>query len=211
MRLVENIYFIKQGSIVSSKVFTEAIEEIKQAIQLVTWQSKEIFVINPVRKGNGVFPIKKEFVSYLTKKGWIPEYRMSLAKGMNPGPIDALKHTSVGDIAIEWETGNISSSHRALNKIAVGILQKKLIGGFLVIPDRQFSQYLTDRIGNYEELKPYFPLYQNLRFESGFMGVFVVEHDFTSSEVPLIPKGRDGYSKKQSSKKAKGSNELPLS
>jgi len=211
MRLVENILFIQEGTVSSSKVFNETIEEIKQAIQLVTWQSKEIFVINPVWRGNGVVPIKKEFVSYLTKKGWIPEYRMSLAKGMNPGPIDALKHTSFGDIAIEWETGNISSSHRALNKIAVGILQKKLIGGFLVLPNRQFSQYLTDRIGNYEELKPYFPLYQNLRIDSGFMGVFIVEHDYTSLEVPLIPKGSDGNAKKQIPNHEKGSDELPLS
>src|SRR5690606_30397482 len=117
--------------------------------------------------------------------------RMALAKGMNPGPIDAVKATTAGLFAVEWETGNISSSHRALNKIAVGIIQKEIIGGFLILPVKEFSKYLTDRVGNYEELAPYFPLYENLKLE-GTLGVISVSFDEVDATVPLIAKGLDG-------------------
>ena len=69
--------------------------------------------------------------------------------------------------AVEWETGNISSSHRALNKMAIGIGDGILLGGTLVLPNRNLYNYLTDRIGNYEELLPYFPMYQVIKPENG--------------------------------------------
>jgi hypothetical protein len=121
---------------------------------------------------------------------------MSLAKGMNPGPIDAVKNTKLGIFAVEWETGNIPSSHRALNKMAVGIKQGQIIGGVLVLPVKNCAQYLTDRVGNYEEIEPYFTMYQSLNFEEGFMAVIGIEHDQESSSAILIPKGQDGNAKK---------------
>ncbi|MGA1841038.1 MAG: hypothetical protein ACMUIU_10470 [bacterium] len=44
----------------------------------------------------------------------------------------------VGDrlFCVEWETGNISSSHRAINKMALGIIRDILIGGILIVPTR---------------------------------------------------------------------------
>jgi hypothetical protein len=56
---------------------------------------------------------------------------------------------------VEWETGNISSSHRAINKMALGILKDILIGGVLILPTRKMYSYLTDRVGNFPELAPY--------------------------------------------------------
>ena len=93
---------------------------------------------------------------------------------------------------LEWETGNISSSHRALNKMALGIMKGMLIGGALVLPTRAMYKYLTDRVGNFAEIEPYFPLWKALRVEAGLLMVIAIEHDAVSDSSPRIPKGTDG-------------------
>jgi hypothetical protein len=192
MKIVENLLIFNKGDFFSSYEFPLIEQELAAAIKLVVWGAEDKFVINPKPKENGVNPIKKEFIKHLVSCGWEPEVRMSIVKGMSPGPIDVIKRTSQGIFAVEWETGNISSSHRALNKIALGIIQKQIIGGILILPKRNLSQYLTDRIGNYEELAPYFELYSNLNIEAGVMGIIGVDYDKTSIDVPIIPKGKDG-------------------
>lgn len=196
MRIVDENLFIASGEFYNSQEFQDILSEIRKAIKSVSWFDNDLFVINPVRKGNGVVPIKDNFVRSLVNDGWQAEVRMSFASGMNPGPVDVVKKTFFGDFAIEWETGNISSSHRALNKIAVGIIQKAIVGGILILPVKNLAQYLTDRIGNYEEIQPYFPLYNNLQVDSGLMGVFSIEYDKISDKADIIPKGKDGNAKK---------------
>jgi hypothetical protein len=61
--------------------------------------------------------------------------------------------------ALEWETGNVSSSHRSLNKLVLGIQRGLLVGGALIVPTKHMYRYLTDRVGNYEELAPFFDFY----------------------------------------------------
>ncbi|WP_102422115.1 hypothetical protein [Bacillus amyloliquefaciens] len=39
-----------------------------------------------------------------------------------PDPIDTVKISNNDIFAVEWEMGNIASSHRALNQITTGIL-----------------------------------------------------------------------------------------
>ncbi len=85
---------------------------------------------------------------------------------------------------VEWETGNISSSHRAINKMALGIIKKVLIGGLLILPTRNMYKYLTDRIGNFPDRDPYFPLSKALKVEEGFLAVIAIEHDAVSLSVP---------------------------
>jgi hypothetical protein len=80
----------------------------------------------------------------------------------------------------EWETGNISSSHRAVNKMALGLLTGRISGGVLVLPARKLYRYLTDRIGNYEELRPYFPMWSALPVADGYLGILAVEYDAAS-------------------------------
>lgn len=196
MKLITTKELISVGGIKTSEDFLNARQDVKSAIMSVSWADQHKFLINPTKKGNGVVPIKTNFVAHLVDKKWQAEARMSIVKGLNPGPIDAVKTTESGIIAVEWETGNISSSHRALNKIAVGILQDQIIAGFLVLPHKVLAQFLTDRIGNYEELEPYFPMYANLNIDYGHIEVFGVEHDGTSESVILIPKGKDGNAKK---------------
>ena len=196
MKIASELFLIKEGNFSHSNEFLDMMDEVNEAIKCVSWHHPTEFVVNPVKFGNGVFPIKNNFIKYLKDRSWQPEVKMRLALGMNPGGIDVIKKTSQGIFAVEWETGNISSSHRALNKIAVGIIQKEIIGGLLILPTRNFSKYLTDRVGNYEELAPYFPVYQNLSIKEGIIGVIAIDYDGLDTSSPLIPKGKDGNAKK---------------
>lgn len=96
--------------------------------------------------------------------------------------------------AVEWETGNISSSHRALNRIILGMMEGHLRGGFLVLPSRSMYYYLTDRIGNYQELEPYFKVWRELNksIPNGTLQIIEIEHDGVSKDIPPIKKGTDG-------------------
>lgn len=196
MKIQNETILISVGPFSSSDELKEIMTELHEAIQCVTNHEDAKFIVNPIKWGNGVFPIKKNFIAYLAKMKWIPESKMALALGMNPGPIDAVKKTSEGLFAVEWETGNISSSHRALNKIAVGIIQKQIIGGVLILPTRRFGKYLTERVGNYEEIAPYFVMYQHLSIGEGFIAVIGIEHDDIDVNAAIIPKGKDGNAKK---------------
>ena len=143
-------------------------------------------------QGNGVKPIKEAAIIYLVEKGWRKEHRWPLDEKTRPGKTDAAYLTQEGTVVFEWETGNISSSHRSLNKMALGLLTNKLVGGILVIPSRKLYKFLTDRVGNYSELEPYFPLWRATPCENGVLEIMVIEHDGESLRVPRIPKGTDG-------------------
>ncbi|MFA8371652.1 hypothetical protein [Burkholderia thailandensis] len=73
------------------------------------------------------------------------------------------------------------------------MLRGELAGGILVLPTRALYQYLTDRIGNYEEIEPYFPIWRNWPHVEGLLAVVAIEHDATSLDVPAIAKGTDGW------------------
>jgi len=140
-----------------------------------------------------VVPIKKPCIRRLSKLGWLTEKLPPLKKGViKPGDLDALFKCSAGFIGFEWETGNISSSHRAINKLLLTTQAGGLIGGFLVVPSDQLKVFLTDRIGNIGELRPYLPLWSSMPIKEGVLRIVVVEHDAISFDVPRIPKGIDG-------------------
>jgi Restriction endonuclease BamHI len=94
--------------------------------------------------------------------------------------------------ALEWETGNISSTHRSLTRMALGLTNGALIGGMLILPTRALYNYLTDRVGNYREIEPYFPLWRSIKIDEGFFGVMAIEHDTTDKNSPRIKKGTNG-------------------
>ena len=145
-------------------------------------------------KGNGVGPIKMAFIEKLRSDfGWLAEEPLDIATRRKPGNLDGVRKTKDGTLfAVEWETGNISSSHRALNKIVLGMLKGVLIGGVLVVPTRKLYKYLTDRVGNFEELSPYFDLWSAFPLNNGLLAVISVEQDGESFDVPRILKGTDG-------------------
>lgn len=137
-------------------------------------------------------PIKKGFLARLRKHGWATEESLDLATRKKPGKADAVLHSPKGIVAVEWETGNISSSHRALNKLALGLSKRAIVAGILIVPSREMYKYLTDRVGNYSELEPYLDMWRAIHCENGVLEIVVIEHDATSTDVPRIPKGTDG-------------------
>ncbi|MEK7466474.1 MAG: hypothetical protein AAB074_03580 [Planctomycetota bacterium] len=194
---------IKVETLISKGVFAEGKEwgdlraSIVDAIRVMDWPAGSgKFTIRPERKGNGVKPIKDQLIAQLKKLGWTPERPLDIATVQRPGDLDAVYDTTSGPCALEWETGNISSSHRALNKMALGLLLGRLAGGVLVVPTRAFYKYLTDRVGNFEEIQPYLPLWKSIPVKRGLLEIIVVEHDATSATVAKIPKGTDGRARR---------------
>jgi len=134
MKILKTEFLIKKGEFSQSKEFERILTEIYEAIHSITWpENSENFTLHPVKKINGVVPIKKNFIKSLEYNGWISEYRMKIASRLRPGPIDSVKFLPGNRyFAVEWETGNISSSHRAINKMAIGLLDGVIEGGVLI-------------------------------------------------------------------------------
>lgn len=128
-------------------------------------------------QGNGV-KIKDGFIESLRRRGWEFEYkrfdcRYSFSENV-PAPF-----------VVEWETGNISSSHRAINRIALALNS----GGVLVLPSRMMYVYLTGRIGNSAELAPYKELWRrwNELSDFGYFGI-VAEPCCFGIPLPASPR-----------------------
>jgi hypothetical protein len=78
--------------------------------------------------------------------------------------------------------------------MALGLMFGQLIGGALIIPTATMARYLTDRVGKFQEIAPYFPLWRFLAkaVKEGVLVVIPIEHDYLDVSVPLIRKGTDG-------------------
>lgn len=76
-----------------------------------------------------------------------------------------------------------------MNKLCVGIKKGELDLAMLMMPTKNMSFYLTDRVSNYEELEPYFLLLDEVPFV-----VFGFDAEEYSVDAPLLPKGKDGMS-----------------
>jgi hypothetical protein len=189
---------ISCGPFVKSTAFKKINKQIEKAIISVQWPpNSKSFTIHdePGKKrnqGNGVKPIKDACMTYLKSKGWAMETPVNIASRVRPGPMDATLPVGKQLFCVEWETGNISSSHRALNKMAIGLMNKILIGGVLILPTRSLYKYLTDRVGNFSEIEPYCSLWESVKIKNGYLAIIAVEHDNASKKVPRIPKGTDG-------------------
>ena len=198
MKIVHIETLIDAGSFSDSPAWYRIREQIMGAIKSVEWPpGSGSFTLydQPGKKrgeGSGVKPIKDACMEKLRKNGWSLETPVDIATVKKPGKMDATYPVGEKLFCVEWETGNISSSHRAINKMALGLLQRTLIGGVLIVPTRVMYKYLTDRVGNYPELEPYFPLWRSVPVEEGLLAVMAIEHDAVSKDVPRIEKGTDG-------------------
>ena len=193
MKIVQEISLISAGNFEESNDWSMIRTEIRDAISLIVHPpGTSTFKINPTRHGNGVKPIKEACMIALRDRfGWQLESRINYAT-KSPGKVDATKMIDNYLFALEWETGNISSSHRAVNKMVLGLLRGVFLGTALVLPSRKIYPYLTDRIGNYEELEPYFDVWRAVQITEGFLAILVIEHDQVDSNVPTLTKGTDG-------------------
>jgi hypothetical protein len=196
MKIVEVEDVISSGAFPESETWQRACADVEDAVSQVDWpHGSGVFTINPKKHGNGVRPIKDPCVLRLQDLGWRVEALPPLASNvLRPGDLDALIVRDGHYIAFEWETGNISSSHRALNKLVLGLIHRAVIGCFLVVPSRALYPYLTDRIGNMDELRAYLPLWNAASAKVGeaALRIYAVEHDRTDEDVDTIPKGTDG-------------------
>jgi len=177
---------------------------VEGAIAKVDWPpGAGSFTLNPAplrRKDgkvdnhpNGVTPIKAPAIRHLEARGWEAEKLPPLPESvLTTGDLDALYNASGVYVAFEWETGNISSSHRAMNKLVLGLINRAIRGGILVVPGNAMRPYITDRIGNIGELKPYLPLWSAANAPDAALRIYAVEHDALSEGVDHIPKGVDG-------------------
>jgi hypothetical protein len=198
MKIVRFENIVDVGEFGRSSDWMRVKGEILTAVRRIQWPPNSgSFTLydQPGKKrgeGSGVKPIKEACMLHLRSLGWDLETPVDIATLKKPGPMDATCKVRNKLFCVEWETGNISSTHRALNKMALGILKRLLIGGVLILPTRAMYRYLTDRVGNFPEIEPYFPLWKALPVEEGLLAVAAVEQDAVSRLVPRIMKGTDG-------------------
>jgi hypothetical protein len=198
VKIVRVETLVSRGRYAASRDWHTTRDALHRAIRGVSWPpGADKFTIYPESgkkrgKGNGVKPIKDGLMVVLSRSGWKLEQPLDLATLKRPGKLDAVLYSAHGPVATEWETGNISSSHRALNKMALGLLKGRLAAGVLIVPSRGLYRYLTDRVGNIDELDPYLDLWRSIPFTEGVLEVVVVEQDGESLKVPRISKGTDG-------------------
>lgn len=201
MKIVEVCDILNASRFTKSSDLAKAWADVRDAIRATDWpHGSGKFTIYPQSgkkrgEGNGVLPIKWPCIKRLKELGWKDECLPEIKGGvLDCGDLDAMKITPHGGIVFEWETGNISSSHRAINKLLLTLQVGGLLGGFLVVPSDRLKMFLTDRIGNIGELRPYFRLWHSVTGAKGGLRIVVVEHDAESRKVKRIPKATDGRS-----------------
>jgi hypothetical protein len=189
------------GAYSKSKHWSATRRAIHKAIRKCAWPpGSKKFTIYPQSgkkrdEGNGVGPIKNEFIAELREQGWTIEGAAKNCLGQDLGCFDAVLQGPDGPIIAEWETGNISSSHRSMNKLTMLTADRIIAAGTLVVPSRKLYKFLTDRIGNYAELEPYLKLWKSVPCKAGILEIVVIEHDAVSYDVPRIPKTTAGRAK----------------
>jgi len=226
MKISHTRVLVDEGDFTSSEAWEESRNQVTASIKSVNWPpGNDEFVIKPESTGNGVSPITDSFEEILeNKNGWSSTGRTHLKTVLHQMGLfddvieklspyyddpedfisspwfDAVRELNVEGESelsvVEWETGNISSSHRSLNRITLGLVTGIITAGVVILPTREMYQYLTDRVGNYPELEPYFVIWESLSSEvdNGVIEVMAVEHDATSNNVPLTGKLKDGMS-----------------
>jgi len=198
MKIIKIEELIHQGPFAESNLWNSVNKYIQKEIKTIEHPiGTGKFTIHPESgkkrgEGNGVTPIKQSLMKRLFERGWKLEEPLPIATRKSPGKLDAVYYSPEGNIVLEWETGNISSSHRALNKMSLGLLKGIITAGILIVPSREMYKYLTDRVGNISELEPYLDLWRAVRCDNGVLEIVVIEHDDVSLDVPRIPKGTDG-------------------
>jgi hypothetical protein len=160
------------------------------------------------------------FFQELRERDAIVFSRYRAPDGVEREITDETLNESVGDLdfwfqtegefatAVEWETGNISSSHRSLNKLCLALMGGIIDAGVLVVPSFKLYPHLTDRIGNIRELQPYFHFWSRFGtlVDRGLLAVVEVEYDGLQKSVDqrdFVPTGTDGNSPNRAAAKRK--------
>jgi hypothetical protein len=174
--------------------------EVLSGMKRIVWpEGANSFSINPTPKGNGVTPIKDPLMTHLVGKNW--DLEVVLKDARIPGPVDAFRNEDGLRVCLEWETGNVASSYRVLLKMMKALTFGQIDVGFLIVSNKDFARYLTDRVGTEEEIAWTFEMLPHL-FKHGHIEVLVMEADALDSRAPLIPKQVVGNAARKAAKKA---------
>ena len=125
MKIVHIETVINCGTYARSKHWQVTRKALHASVRKCAWPpGSKTFTIHPQSgkkrdEGNGVGPIKMEFVRELRERGWTIEGAAKNHLGQQLGDFDAVLLGPHGPIVAEWETGNISSSHRSMNKLTM--------------------------------------------------------------------------------------------
>ena len=229
MKWLRTLVVLDQGDVINSADWKTVHDSFVRSIQSIEHPEgtgaltlRQRVLVNGKFIRNGVKPLRTQFLKHMVEtEGWRGEGLVDLAKTRPQvntkrfpnqedyaepitsafGGFDFATTAPGGSkIAIEWETGNISSSHRSLNKLCIALSSGIIQVGVLVVPSRQLYLHLTDRIGNIGELSPYLSFWASIRgtIERGLLAVTVVEHDHLSDDeaIPFLKQGKDGNAKK---------------
>ena len=229
MKVSHTYTLLDEGEFSNTDIWSDARDQVLRSVSSIYWPpGNDEFIMRPVKKANGVGPITDQFETNLDRKtNWESTGGTHLKTLLNRrGMVDDIVERMEGycddprdfvsgawfdgmkDIEIdgshefviaEWETGNISSSHRSLNRITFGLASGIIYGGLIVLPNRELYHYLTGRVGNYPELKPYVMIWESLahEVENGIIEIVIVEHDGESESVSRIGKMTDGMSDRE--------------
>lgn len=226
MKWLRTLVLFDQGNVIGSadwrslhESYVRSIESIDNPLGSGTLTlRRKVRLPNGQWARNGVGYLRTRFLEHIRDvEGWEPEGVVDLKRDRIQPPIrlypsmEAYQEPITSDfggfdlvttgntgtrIAIEWETGNISSSHRSMNKLAIALGAGIVQVGVLILPSRHLYEHLTDRIGNIGELSGYLSMWESLKagVERGLLAITVVEHDaLTDDEVfPFLKAGNDG-------------------
>lgn len=234
MKWLRTMVLFDQGNVISSVDWKNLHESYVRAIASIEHPRgsgsltlrRKVRLPNSQWKRNGVGYLRKEFLAFMRDhEGWESESDVSLSRDREQPPLRLYPSmeeyrepitsdfggfdfmaTAANDtrVAIEWETGNISSSHRSMNKLTIALSGGLVEVGVLIVPSRALYEHLTDRIGNIGELSGYLAMWEGLKsvVERGLLAITVVEHDHLtdSAEVEYLAVGGDGRAREGQSK-----------
>lgn len=225
MKWVRTMVLFDQGDVISSSGWQKVHEDYIASIQEIKHPpgSNDLTIREKTQKPNGqwnrngVLYLRNTFVQNMKNKGWNTEESVDLNRIRQPfsatlypdtssryeqpvsseyGGFDVVTTYEGIKIAVEWETGNVSSSHRSMNKLAISLEKGIIQVGVLIVPSRNLYQHLTDRVGNIEELSGYLALWESMKagVSRGLLAITVVEHDALTKDasIPYLAVGNDG-------------------
>lgn len=234
MKCLRTLILFAQGDVISSEDWKDLHESYVRSIASIDHPRgsgslqlrRKVKLVNGQWARNGVGYLRSRFLDHMTTaENWRPEMNVDLGRDREQPPIrlypslesyrepitsdfggfDFISTGSRGlKVAIEWETGNISSSHRSMNKLAIALSNGIIQVGVLIVPSRDLYEHLTDRVGNIGELSGYLSMWKSLKSSvpRGLLALTVVEHDTLTSdaEFPYLPTGNDGRAREGKAK-----------
>lgn len=212
--LYDRNFYAKRAEV--QKLIGDVFTALHKMTNHIDENGEEIYTLKAsVNNDNGVKPLTNQFRRNMEELGWDSEKSFWSKSVDGPGPVDFAMQLSDGTwFCVEWETGNKSSTNRAVEKLQLGMTDNIISGGILVVAEEEFQKHCTSGIGSFELCKHYIRKWR--RHQDGdFFAIIGFTYDelidFNHPEYDtfeFIPKGKDGHaSRKQSVDNIKRAND----